>query len=265
MSDQNFSYYQFRKDLNYQVYLRFDDLSFENQLAPVLDLMGFDKVERKAVKEMSFDQQRTRILKVVKATPRITRQIDRKDFSSDKYGPESLSPMGNYEVYRYQGVGMMILGEMNPLWELGLKTSMVSEEELRMIFTRFLSFALAAEGVVGFWGVPVDEGFVVMSPKSANYESIFIDLKKNVLITYDAVKPIESELQILRLDNALLNEVKGMRKEALFSFLTMNTCLLSYHGMDSNIKEAIFELSSVSKGIIYPENNFRSRFESQEA
>jgi len=177
MSDTNFSYYQFRKDQGYQTYLRFEDLEFETQLGEVLSTMGFDKVDRDEVKGIDFDPRRTKVLKVVKATPNVARQIIKTGFLSDKYGPESVSQMGRYEIYRYKDVGMMVFNENTGLWELGLKDT-TNSDALRVMLTRYLSFALAQIGVIGFWGVPVDEGFVVMNPKAAKYEALFVDMKK---------------------------------------------------------------------------------------
>lgn len=259
MSDKKFSYYQFRKELGYQVYLRFEDFDFENLLTELLDLMGFDKIEREEVKDISFHPKSTRLLKIVKASPRVSRQINRVDYAFDMYGPESFTQMGKYEVYRYKQVGMMILGDGNYLWELGLKST-EDQSAIRMILTRFLSFALASQGVIGFWGVPIEEGFVVMSPREANFESVFVDLNKNKLLTYDKVKNIEPELQILRLSPVIRNELRQMSIENLFSFLTMNTTHLTYGGFEVSVRDAILELSQVASGYIYPEENFKPRF-----
>jgi hypothetical protein len=264
MSETNYSYYQYQKELGYEIYLRFEDFDFENQLTDTLDVMGFNKVERDAIKDQSFNRYHTKVLNIVKASPKVSRQIDRADYVFDKYGPESLSKMGSYDVYRYKNVGMMILGDGNFLWELGLKSTN-DESALRVVLTRFLSFALASRGVVGFWGVPIDEGFVVMNQKNSNSEAIFVDLKKSVIITFDGCKSIASDLQILRLDSTLNNSMKRMKPEDLLSFLSMNTTHLSYSGFEFNVKETIYELSKVALGFVYPEENFKPRLEATES
>lgn len=264
MSEAKYSYYQYQKDLGYEVYLRFEDFDFENQLTDTLDIMGFNKVERSSIKDQSFNRYHTKVLNIVKASPRVAKQIDRADYGFDKYGPESLSQMGSYDVYRYKNIGMMVLGEGNYLWELGLKSTS-DESALRVILTRFLSFALASRGIVGFWGVPIDEGFVVMSQKNSSSEAIFIDLKNNTILTFDGRKKISSELQILRLDSTLNNSMKKMKPEELLSFLSMNTTHLSYNGFEFNVKETIYELSRDASGYIYPEGNFKPRLNSTES
>lgn len=260
-TEKSFSYYKFRKSLEYEVYIRFEDFEFENRFAGVLELMGFDKLERDKVKNKNFNPFRTKILKVVKANPKVSRQINRSVYEFEKFGPESLSQMGAYEVYRYQGIGMMILGEGTLFWELGIRST-EDQKALRTIFTRFLSFALASVGVVGFWGVPIEEGFVVLGPEAANYEALFVDLEKNILITYDGIKSLDSDIQILRLDPTMRNEMKKMSRESLLSFLTMNTCHLSFDGTNPAVAETILELSEIAMGYIYPEKNFKPRAQS---
>ena len=260
--DKSFSYYKYRKDLGYEIYLRFEDFEFENLFGETLDVMGFDKIERDSIKNQSFNPRKTKVLKIVKASPRVSRQINRANFENEDYGPESLSSMGNYDVYKYKGVGMMIVGANSLFWELGVRST-ENQNALRVILTRFLSFAFAPLGVVGFWGVPIEEGFVVMTPKSSNFESVFIDLKKEKLLTYDGIKNLATDIQILRLDSTLRNEMKKMMKEELVSFLSMNTCHLSYSGIGKELSEAIYELVEISDGVVYPEKNFKPRLEAK--
>ena len=256
--EKTFSYYKFKKDLGYEVYLRFEDFEFENQFTDVLNLIGFDKVERDKVKDKNFNPYKTKILKIVKANARVARQINRASFEFGDYGVESVSQMGSYDVYRYKGIGMMIIGEGTLFWELGIKSTH-DQVALRTILTRFISFALAPVGVVGFWGVPIEEGFVVMSPKESKFEALFVDLEKSILITYDGIKNLDSDIQILRLDNTLRNEMKKMKREQLLSFLTMNTSHLSYKGTSPAITETILELTELADGYVYPETNFKPR------
>lgn len=264
MSEKNFSYYQFRKSLGYQVYLKFEDFEFETQVMETIKMMGFDKVESKNIKQVSFLRGQTKLLKVMKATPRVARQISQPDMAFDKYGDESISNLGNYQVYRYKNVGMMIFDESSAMWELGLK-GLHNQDALRIIFTRFLSYALEPLNIIGFWGVPVDEGFVVRSPIKAEFESVFVDINKNVILTYDGVREIQSEIQILRLDETLRDEMRIQTKESLISFLSMNTCSLNYTGLSFKMKSLLFDICQVAQGYIYPENNFKPRADISEA
>ena len=261
MTEKKFSYYQYHSAQEYPVFLRFEDAEFEGSLVETLTNLGFDKVENDVVKKESFEPYRTRVLKVVKANAKVSRQIDKIDYAVDKYGAESLSPQSDYTVYRYKGVGMMIFGERNLLWELGLKNVFDNEAAIRVILTRFLSFALEASGVLGFWGVPVDEGFVVMKPAMADFEAVFVDVKKNLLLTCEGVKDLAYDLQILRLDDTLNNEVKTMSSEELMGFLSMNTSLMAYDGFNPSLRDSLMKLSQLADGFVYPKENFQPRNE----
>lgn len=260
------SYYQFRQSLNYQIFLKFEDLKLEAGLSETLEVMGFDKLETETFKKLEFKRYKTKILKISKASLGVARQIAQTNHLNDGFGNESLNKMGSYNIYRFKDVGMMVYSETNPMWELGLKSSS-NKEAIRCVLTRFLSFAFTAtqSDVVGFWGVPVDEGIVIMSPKDANFESVFVDVAKNLILTYGTEKNIENEIEILRLDETLTNNMRVMGPEELLGFLSVSTCHMSYNELDSNIKEALYKIRLMSKGFIYPEENFKPRANHPEA
>jgi hypothetical protein len=264
MSEKNANYYQFRKELGYPVFVRFEDSELELKLEPMLTQIGFNKLDSKELSNISFHKNQTKVLKIQKANFRVSKQID-QSHALDTYGPENLTMLGSYDVYRYKNVGMMIFGGGNYFWELGLKNIETSSSEIRVIMARFLSWSLAPLGVVGFWGVPVDDGVVVMKPKEAKFESFFIDVKQMKLICVDGIKDIFPGFQLLRLDATLKDATRRMKKEALVSFLTMNTTYFSYQGLDLNLKTAIYDISSMVDGYVYPVENFQPRKVVQEA
>lgn len=252
------NYYQYQKDLNYPVFVRFEDKDFEQSFSPILDSFGFKKLTEEDLKTISFEQTQTKVLRVTKASLRVAKQID-QGHSLDAYGPENITQLGSYDVYKYKGVGMLIFGDGNYFWELGVKNLEKNINEIKTMMVRFLSWALAPKGVISFWGVPVDEGIVVMKPKEANFESIFIDVEAGVYITQDGVKEMSAGMQILRLDETLKGRVKGMSKEELISFLSTNNCYFSYQGVDFRVREAIYEFVSMVDGYVYPIENFKPR------
>lgn len=259
MSDKNLSYYQFHKDLGYQIYLQFEDFDFESELSEVVEMLGFEKVEREQVQSKSFDKLETKVLKINRATPRVAREINREDYILDKYGDESISSKGSYEIYRFKSIGMMIFSEGSNLWELGVNFDESKRDGLRCMLTRFLSLAFANTGVVGFWGLALEDGFVVTRAVKANYESIFIDLKKNILLSYDGMKKIDYDLRILRLDDAIFGDARKMPQEALLSFLSTHTCFMSYQGLAPAIKETLYGLCQKASGYYYPEHSFQPK------
>lgn len=264
MSTKNVSYYQFRKDLGYPVFLRFEDQDFELKLSEVITQMGFEKLKAEELKDISFDKFQTKVLKIQPANFRVSKQID-QSHSLDMYGPENLTQLGNYDVYRYKGLGMMIFGDGNYFWELGLKNVDSQQLQVKVVLTRYLSWALAPLGVIGFWGVPVDEGVVVMKPREANFESFFIDTRKTKIMSIDGVKDINPGFQLLRLDPTLKDRTKGMRKEELVSFLSTNTSYFSHQGLDFTLKESIYSFSMMVDGFVYPVENFKPRQVVQES
>jgi hypothetical protein len=252
------TYYQFQKKLGYPVFVRIEEQKMETRIQELLSSMGFEKLKPEELKGISFDKNQTKVLKISEANLRVCKQID-QSHALDNYGPENLTMLGNYDVYRYRNVGMMIFGDGNYFWELGLKPFEGKSNEVKVMITRFLSWALAPMGIIGFWGVPVDEGAVVMKPKEAKFESFFLDVKKGKMVSLDGVKEIEAGFQILRLDTTLRNTSRRMTKEELLSFLSTNTCYFSYHGIALSMKESLFDLISMVEGHTYPLENFQHR------
>jgi hypothetical protein len=255
------SYYQYQKDLDYPVFVRFEDKDFELRFTTILDSFGFKKLTEDELKTVSLEQSQTKVLRIQKASLRVSKQID-QGHSLDNYGPESITPLGSYDVYKYKGTGMLIFGGGDYFWELGVKSNVDKfTNEIKTMMVRYLSWALAPKGIIGFWGSPVDEGIVVMKPKESNFESIFIDVKSGVYITQDGVKDMPGGMQILRLDESLKGRTKRMSKEELISFLSTNNCYFSYQGLDTKVREAIYEFVTMVDGYVYPVENFKPRNE----
>lgn len=255
---KNISYYQFYQELNYPIFIKFESADFELNFQQILNDLGFSKVENKKLSKINIEKNTTKVLSIKEAVPKVVRQIRSIHFSSDRYGDESITPFGHYDLYRYRDVGMMVMGHEN-YWEMGVCFREDRVLKIKVMVTRFLSLALASQEVVGFWGVPVEEGFVVRKPQEANFESLFIDVHRGVILTQDGLKKIGAHLQILRLDETIHGESRRMTRESLVSFLCTNTTYFSYKGLDYQLRMAIFELVTYAEGIIYPVENFQPR------
>lgn len=258
------NYYQFQKDLNYPVFLRFENKDLESEFQNLMTNLGFSKLETAELKSIQFDHHSTKVLRIQRANPRVAKQID-ETYATDKYGPENINQLGTYDVYRYKNFGMMILSETNYIWELGVKNIEKGHNEIKTMLVRFISWTLASQGVFGVWSVPVEEGLVVMKPSESNFETSFIDVKKNIFITQDGVKTLEGGMQILRLDESLKDRSRGMSKEELISFLSTKNTFFSYRGLDFRIRQSIFDLAQIAQGVVYPVENFKPRLEMSEA
>lgn len=258
MSEKTFSYYQYRQKLGYPIFIRFEEAEFEKSFVETLSVMGFDPVPREDVKNIELNPKETRILRVVKANSKIAKKINSPQFGDSRYGNEQVSTVGFYSVYCYQKVAMMIYGEGTLMWELGVKDA-TDLQALRTIFSRFLSFAFQGQGVVGFWGVPIEEGFVVMSPKQSNFETIFVDLNKNKILTFEGEKELDTDCNILRLSETLRDEMRPLTQEQLLSFLMFRTCYISPVGQRTSLRADIWDLVTIASGYEYPAINFQPR------
>ena len=252
------SYFQFQKELGYPVFVRFEEKDLEFKCESMLTKMGFSKLGEEEFKQIEIVNDKTRILNIQGASIKVAKQIDQAG-AFDSYGPESVREFGTYDVYRYKGVGMIMCGHNSTLWEAGIKSIEKNPLEVKTLVVRYLSLALAPFGVISFWGVPVNEGFVIMKAGEANFETVFVDIDNNCFITQDGIQDISFDTQILRLDESLKGRVKGMSKEELVSFLSVKTCYLSGRGLDPRIKDSIFELANTVEGFIYPVENFKPR------
>lgn len=257
-------YYQYQKDLNYPAFVRFESKETEDKFKPLLEILGFTELEKSELKTISFSSGETKVLRIQEASPKVAKQID-ESHSSDKYGPENITPLGSYNVYRYKNVGMLIFGDGNYIWELGVKGIENHQNEIKTMMVRFLSWALAPKGIVSFWSVPVDTGIVVMKPIESQFEAVFIDMKKNLYITQDGVKEISPGFQVLRLDESLKGRTRKMSKEELISFLCTKTCYFSYQGLDFRLRQSVFEFAKVAEGCIHPVDSYNPRFSGKEA
>jgi hypothetical protein len=124
---------------------------------------------------------------------------------------------------------------------------------------RYLSWALAPLGIIGLWGVPVDEGVVVMSQKNAGGEGVFIDINRRVIMGLDGVKPIKGRFQLLRLDSTLKGRSITMSKEELLSFLMAHIIYFDYDGPSIPVRQMVQTLLTLARGIVYPRENYRPR------
>lgn len=260
MQENEVSYYQFRKHLDYQIFLRFEDAELELEFDQALKTLGFDKLDGEKLGELGFSRNKTKILKISRASARVARQISETNPMGGNSQLESLSQMSGYDIYRLKGIGMMVKSSTGAMWELGVAdTSDVAS--LRCLLTRYLSFAFDATDVevVGLWGVQVAEGIVVMNPKKADFESVFIDLEKKIVLGYNKEAVIENELEIIRLDELAHIQMKKMSQEELFGFLSVSTCYLSHRGLNQKREKALYQVLKMSSGVIYPEANFAPR------
>lgn len=258
---ENLTYFQFQKDFDYSLFVKVEQDFLNEDMKTILTQLGFNEITEKEFKLKDLKRYETKILKVKAANHKVARQISQSFMGMEKYGNENLSSQGNYEVYRFKNVGMMVLSQATYEWELGLMSNTAQTEGIKTMFTRFITWALMEQGVLAFWGVPVEEGLVVMNQKEANGEAVFLDIEKNKIITQDGTKALPAFIQFLRLDSSLRGETKLMSREELLSFLTTNIAYFSVSKLPYGLLNNIRSLIDFSEGIIYPKENFEPRSE----
>lgn len=261
------AYYQYQKDLGLPVYITVDLQGFETGLNDFLVSMKFTKLSDKEEVEAQAIMKKnnaSRCLNMSEATPAVSRQIH-STMESDRYGQESVIPKPGYQVYRYKDEGLMVYSFGVKAWEFGAFHDFGSSKEPakrlahKTIIHRFLSWALVHHGILGLWGVTVDEGMVLQRPIDSKGEAVFVDVVGNRILSLDGVKKLGPKFKVLRLDPTLRGRNVRMTNEELLSFMSAHCSYLDYSGLSVPVRQMIQTLSKMTTGLIHPEESFRPR------
>ncbi|OFZ21581.1 MAG: hypothetical protein A2202_09055 [Bdellovibrionales bacterium RIFOXYA1_FULL_36_14] len=262
--EKEYTYFQYYKDLNIPIFIKLSLAEFEIDMASFLNEICFSQLtsqEFKKFEESVKDKSKIKVLRLSEATPSVAHNIHFLN-EGDLYGLESISYKKNYKIYRYKGISIGIFSVGAREWELGCFSNFgvsANRPACVTVINRFLSWAMSPSGVVGFWGVPVDEGVVVMSQQDAKGEAVFFDLYKNVVYTLDGVKKIGPNFVVMRLDRILRNRNIKMSSSELASFLAVNCCYFDTDGLSLPIRQMIRTISLNISGLIHPKDNFKPR------
>ena len=256
--------FQYFKEMELPVYIKYDDALLPIELKQILLDHNFSQLDEKqtlAIEEHVEKTPNAKLLNIEIASPILSSQI--LSYSeTDTYGKESVTPKDGYNIYRYRGGCVMLYSFNSSEWKMGVLESFSSTTDLmtfRSILTRYLSWALVPHGIIGFWGVPIDEGVVILNQEESQAEAIFIDVLNSTILSLDGKTQVRGLFTILRLDSTLHGRNIGMRREELFSFLTQYCTYFDYSGLSYPVRQLIQHLSRISTGIIYPRESFRPR------
>jgi len=264
METPNYTYFQYFKGMNLPVYIRLQTSHFNSEVVELLKSLKFDELsstESETAMENFSQEKFGKLLTIKEASPGVMRQIGLYS-ESDKFGSESIHPKETYNIYRYRGVGLMIYGHSFKEWEMGCTDDFATsrfELASKIILMRFLSWSLAPLGIIGFWGVPVEEGIVVQKPIEASGEVVFIDVFKRWLYTQDGQKKMKSSFKVLKLDSSLKDRSIKMGPEQFLSFLSAHCSYFSYGAMTVPTRQMIQSLCRTYEGLIYPTESFQPR------
>lgn len=249
METTKWTYFQYRKNHDYPVYVRFKQEELNPRFTHLLGEIGFNSLNENESKKIQLHRPHTRILTVQEASSRLQQQICGSDLL-DKYGQESLSLQMGLPVYTYRKVGLMGVPTNKTLWDLAIHPNISHTEQmvgLRVILVRFLSQALAEQGVLCYWGTVKDDAVIIMKQAHSFGEAVLIDLNKRAIFSNGGEIKLGSSLKIIRKDKDAYT-ASGMSREDLIGFLSVSTCLLSFNGITHTMKKAIYELSSRTTG-----------------
>ena len=249
MESTKWSYFQYRKNYNYPIYIRFKQEELNSKFTHLLTELGFGLLSDIESRKIQLQKSHTRILTIQEASARLQQQIQGSDLL-DKYGQESLSLQMGMPVYTYRKVGIMGLPLTKTLWELAIHNDLSHTDQmvgLRVILVRYISQALADQGVLCYWGTIKDDTVIVMKQLQSFGEAVLIDVNKKVIFSNGGEIKLGSSLKIIRKDKEMSHSVY-MSREDLIGFLSVSTCLLSFNGITHSMKKAIYDLSSYASG-----------------
>ncbi len=246
--------FQFFKDIQLPIFLKMDSDGFGPDFFNFLRSMHFERLspedEQKFEKTLPYVRPNHRVLEIKACTPLMVRHIN-SALESDKYGPESITNNGTYKVYRYKGMALMIWAFQNTNWELAFSPSLNLTDNLviyRIIFNRFLSWALAPLGLCGFWGHFTNGGVVVKKMLEAHGEAVFFDVLQKRIVGPSGIQKITSGLTIYKVDvrAKLTTQMTG---ETLAGFLFHSTSYFDLNGLSVPVRQAILWLTKTATGV----------------
>lgn len=249
METTKWSYYQYRKNYDYPVYVRFKQEDLNPKFSHLLSELGFQGLSDVESRKIQLHRLHTKVLTIQYASARLQMQISGSDIL-DKYGPESLSLQMGMPVYTYRKVGVMGLPLTKTLWDLAIHPEISHTEQmvgLRVILVRYLSQSLAELGVLCYWGTVKDDTVIIMKQLNSFGEAVLIDVAKKVVFSNGGEMKLGSSLKIIRKDKEVFSS-SIMSREDLIGFMSVSTCLLSFSGITPAMKKAIYELSNFASG-----------------
>jgi hypothetical protein len=260
------AYYQFHKEIGLPIFIALDTTCFDSTLPEFLVKLKFVRLteneEKDAIKTIS-ETKNSRCLMINEASLKVSKQIY-STMESDRFGDETIFAKDGYRVYRQKNLALMVYSFGANTWELGTYRDFGSKEnhqKAMTIINRFLSLALAPIGIVGFFGVTIDEGMVVQRMLESKGEVVFLDLNHHRAFTLDGVKRISPKFKILRLDPTIKGRNIKMSNEEYLSFLTSHVSYFDYTGLSIPVRQMVQAICKMTEGLIHPEESFRPRID----
>ena len=260
---KNWTYFQYQKNLRLPIYIRVELESFDPYLPTLLEDMNFGSLSEEEAAEVLERVERkvdARLLTLEEASPIAAQKID---FIGDlgKFGEESIVPGYGCRVYRYRSVAMMPYSHRAPLWGLGCFKDFGSEEKIissRTVINRFLSYALAPMGIIGFWGEFSEEGIALLPQKRCSGKAVFVDVKSENVLSSQGFCRMGPRFKVFRLGSEYLNRDVRMTREALLTCLFSHLTYFDYGAPVAPVHQSVQALAKLVEGIDCSPSNFYS-------
>ena len=246
--------FRLRKDLDYPVYLKVDLSGFEEGMKAFIFNSGFELMEgisEDDILDLLGKASYSRILSITLASNSVMRHVDQAQ-ESDLYGLESLVPREGYSVYRYKREGIIVYSSSASVWKLGCRSNfgeMSGEiKAYKIILNRFLSWALAPMGVVGFWGRYSNSELELLKQNDSDGELVFLDMYRNIGFNNKTFWTLGPEFRMVKRDSTGLNSLKEghvISQEEFISLLSMNCSFFDYKGLSLPIRQMIQRISKI--------------------
>lgn len=259
VSEKTYKYFQYQKGHKIPIFLRYDAASHGSDLNSLLMTLRFSECNEEEYLDAMRQLEHARLLDIQEASPAVSRQIAHVA-NSDRYGAESIVPKDGYRVYRYKGVALIVYAFSAKEWTMGCDSSFGSNErEARAVINRYLSWALAPLGIIGFWGVPVEEGIVVMNQRDSEAEAVFVDVRGRRTFSIDGSERMKPKFRVIRLDNSLRNKNLKMNQTEMMAFLAASTSFIDAQGLSVGVRQVIQALARDVEGLVHPRESFKPR------
>ena len=183
MNEEKQTYFQYFKEHGYPLTVGLNVAAHHKEVINSLELLGFTEMPKDDWVKLDQANKELTHVDIKKPSPMLVGGIGTLS-SAGSLGKESLSSKNGYKIYKFHGRCQMDFSEKFQVWRMNLLCD-TSEKTLRTdfchIMNRIISWALMKENIVGFWGVPVEDGLIGMKASESASEAFFIDLDLSLI------------------------------------------------------------------------------------
>ncbi|MDA8792668.1 hypothetical protein N9N67_05450 [Bacteriovoracaceae bacterium] len=256
------TYYKYAYEDDFTVIFKFSEVNLEEVFERSLSDVGFEKLDFSQVSQIRIDGDTYFVTINSSSSQFINRISNQNKIQLAKSEIESVHLIGANQVYLLDDKLFWSKTPNRLRWEVGLvlsKFSQDAQKNSRLFLARILSSIAAEYNIFSFFGVPVEEGLVVLNPVHSHFEFVLIDNDRSKITTFDGEKSLKDELELIRLTQENFDEPKFMKADELFSFLMNGLNYFSINSLPKKITKSVYEFSQMVSGVIYPEENFKPR------